>query len=437
MRTPLRPTLPLLLLGGAQVLGSFSCKWDQFDTLRDEAPAQVLLAPSNLPAGEFGQATVQIVPPPTGTSAELVVLANGQPGFATFTFDSHGGTSASAQAGQNITNLGDHTATYRDIAPVSMGRVLVSVEAPQSLVVVDPQTFNSPKSLAIAVTGANPQNHFGGSLAVGDVDGNGIDEWAATSDESLTVYYDEAATTTPSLCSLPTTSDASSLVHGMAAGDVDGLPGDELLVGVPGDTGGASVWILHATDLPNGATGCSGALTKLVAPDGATDLSFGEAVALGHVSSASALDLMVGAPGENKVFVFFNHAGVFGPTADETLMPGDAVNAKAFGASVESIALPAGADAGVVGDVVVGDPSASINGVVDAGRAHVFSGTTEAAVLWDRYPVTGGQVGLSLNQLDFLPAAGGARQPVLVVGAHAAVYVYFQVGLPTEKDPRN
>jgi hypothetical protein len=342
---------------------------------------------------------------------KVYVYLGGPAGLASAPSTTLDGTDASGQFGFSVASAGDVDGDgYPELvvgAPLanSTGRVYVFFGGPSGLV-------TSPVRLSGTAAGSN----FGRSVAgAGDVDGDGYadvivgarQEDAGVSGGRAHVYRGgpSGLSSTPSLLSVPA---ASSLFGGSvaSAGDVDADGYGDVVVGASG-AHRAYVFSGSATGVETMPS------ATLAVPE--TDLSsFGASVAgLGDLDADGYCDVGVGAPNyedgrdasTGRVYVYLGDAAGLTTTASQTLTGPDGAGGR-FG-----IALAGAGDADGDGDaeLVVG---ADLVGS-SAGRAYVYRGvasgsSTTASPVLTNADATTARFGASVAGAGDLDADGFA-----------------------------
>jgi len=176
--------------------------------------------------------------------------------------------------------------------------------------------------------------------------------------------------------------------RGLAAGRLFSVSGEEegraaLAVGVPKKRDGSGIvrLIYYYGDGSQTGTECddpeSGLLTKIIEAPDTTESTFGRSLLTVDLDGDGWDELIVGAPGSKKAYLYSVDEGsrdatdvwesidpiaVFEPGSYED-------SPRAFGASLTALDL----NGDGLKEVVIGDPAVSIDGNSTAGRVHVFS----------------------------------------------------------------
>ncbi len=428
-------TMASLFGAAALAVAVTGCDWRTFDDLADQAWARSSGSPSSLNAGNFGTGVSF-----SGTSASGVKFfaSSERPdGVAMIQYDNAGtltGGGESIDGGGGATNpdplavrpplAGDPTSSEGAVAiglgeaGATAGRVLIY--RPDG-----PSLFRS-----IPVGGAAVN-----AVAFGPVDNpdnTGMVDLIAATGQELTVvsaYELDANARTVETCTV-----AQDRAYAMAVADVDSSNTEsEIIVslgnanqdGAPStvmflDGNTVSAAAADQTDqscVANGRT----ALGELTAPGDEPD--FGAALVVADFDGGGGLDIAVGAPSSNKVYVYMNvdlSAGV--PTAPTSEISGPSGSGK-FGETLAAGDFDGdGAD-----ELVVGDTQITVNGAKNAGRAYIIPSDGDFGTqytLGDADPQGDQNFGRGLAVGDF---AGTGT--VLAVAARNEVFTYFRTQL--------
>ena len=211
-------------------------------------------------------------------------------------------------------------------------------------------------------------DHFGTSLASADFDSDGTKDLVVSAPDdgtgSISIVYlnSDGEQKDLSMMDLSMFNNLDSFMFGaaLAAGDFDGNGVPDLAIGAPGEDNGAGK--VHVTYL--NSDGTVNSPVSIANPNTAAD-AFGTSLAAGDFDGDGALDLAIGAPGENngagKVYVAYLNSN--GTVKSLVSIANSNTAADAFGTS-----LAAGDfDGDGVLDLVIGAPGED-NG---AGKVHV------------------------------------------------------------------
>jgi FG-GAP repeat len=228
----------------------------------------------------------------------------------------------------------------------------------------------------------------------------------------------------------------------LAAGDFNGDSRADLAISSPGEDIPGAGEAGSVTILPGSATGPTATGSKLWTEDTtgvpgvAEDEDYwGSTLAAGDLTGDGRADLIVGAPNESvdgvdgagAVTILHGAASGLLTTDGAQLIdentanvPGTAEHGDGFGASL----AVGNFNGDVYGDLAIGDPGESVDGVTSAGTVTVLSGTsggvsTSSATLWDQN--TTGIIGSSATDDDFATdltaiAVHGGSHSDLVIG---------------------
>ncbi len=239
-----------------------------------------------------------------------------------------------------------------------------------------------PHSLLFTLDTPNPQAwaHFGYSVAVGDVNGDGkVDIAVAAPDEDVGGNEDQGRAyvfsgTDGSLLFALDTSNAQVYAYfgsSLAVGDVNDDGRADIAVGAPEDVGGnedqGRAYVFSGAD--------GSLLFTLDSPSPQAHAYFGGSLAMGDVNGDGKADIAVGAYGEDvggnedqgRAYVFSGADGSLLFTLDTPTPQAHA----AFGFSVAMGDVNGDGKA----DIAVGAYGEDVGGNVDQGRAYAFSGS--------------------------------------------------------------
>ncbi|HEV8323596.1 MAG TPA: thrombospondin type 3 repeat-containing protein, partial [Myxococcota bacterium] len=263
--------------------------------------------------------------------------------------------------------------------------------------------------------------HFGFSMAVADVNGDGFDDlvvgapnWGGVSGEGRAYVYRGTSSgleSAPSWSVDPTDEAGAEFGFAVAAGDMNGDGWAEVLVG-------ARDWGLGGVSAEGRVYGYAGGPGGPAAlPSWTLDASdqsgadFGAALALGDVNGDGFDDLVVGAPAWNGAAIDEGRAYLFvtpittGEAPVWTSDPTDQAGAM-FGSTV---AVIGDVNADLLGDVAIGAPYWDEPGLANAGKVYAFygaGGTLPASASWVITATQAAALGASLAAAGDVDADG-------------------------------
>jgi FG-GAP repeat len=209
--------------------------------------------------------------------------------------------------------------------PAAAAAGSVSLFTATATAVICAGVLTAPALGTLAPSGT-PNSGFGQTLAIGDVDGDGVpDLLVGAPPYAVYMYKGPVAPSAAPTATIAAPSGSANFGASLAALNSDGKPGDEALIGDPGATVNGQTDAGNATLYTYGGTGTGGTGTKVftaLAPvltdhNAGTGEAYGSAVgalsfcAVAPCSAPPSLPL-VGAPA--KVFTYFT----LGPTDPRT-----------------------------------------------------------------------------------------------------------------------
>ncbi|MEQ8765011.1 MAG: hypothetical protein RL885_13850 [Planctomycetota bacterium] len=278
------------------------------------------------------------------------------------------------------------------------------------------RVFFGPSLTTASLTISNPSNTvsggFGAAVTIGDVNDDGRDDVIVGAPFSnvggnpaageVWVFFGPFLQTSQQLTE-PTPQAGSQYGFSLATGNIDGNPGDEVVIGAPrsqpsGVVGAGAVYVYTAPGLLTVQT-----LTEVVLE---TDARFGTAVAVGDVDNSGFADVAVGVPladpsgvvDAGEVFVFQGPLLSFSAPVPHVNESG-----AQFGASLAMGNINSVIDG--FDDLLVGSPLANPGALVDAGDVTVYLGPNFATSFpaSDPNPEAGSEYGrtVALGDVDF------------------------------------
>ncbi len=451
----------LELVGLAAWLMVGACDPRVFDDLGSKAPVQVAEAPSGL--DHFGPGLVSMdgrgqdadrpqVAVAAGMGTEALVVAKGlsdgrmelRSGGESPEAGTAGAVRALVQTGRLSGPEGDGPGVLVGVPEfgVVYAAVLGRTGEPMGL---------ADRVLTAGDCNLSDMDEFGGGLGAADLDGDGHDEWIVRSRYSLCVFGAADLTAAPLSCPLLTNCQDCDDFHSwdgpLATGRLLNLPAGRstLVVGLPSKTRGSVHFLAMSGSgsiLDQSCDDVDIQTFDLQAPAGMA--SFGSALVVADLDGDGWDELFVGAPGEQKVFVYSVPAGGSTDWANATpvleVTPENTAEARAFGAAMTLADL----DGDGRLELAVGDPDAKVGGEDLAGRVHLFSldlagmTATRLAVLQEREPDRAHHLGKALGRIvpsgETWRRSGGLAHELLVT-ADEALYLFLETG--TEGDVWN
>ena len=427
-------------------LGLGACSWGAFDDLADTTWVDSAGTPSGFDSRLFGEGLAS-GGVSVGEGASFMVLGRSNDIVARFSYDRAGTlTSQGAEVRDLLDNAGplpQFPAFAGDRYGTNVALAAINGAPPGSDISVgvwDAVTLDPVGSFPLDVDG-DPEAKVVGDLAFGRT---GAGELAATDialareDEIVVIadYSGDAPVTTSCLHS-------NRFAFSIVSGDFDpATDGDEIVIAVGNESRDEvpSQLIILNADLveqafvPGAASQCrdDGAgrsyLLNIDPPEQEPD--FGSAMITGDLDGDGSLDLIVSAPASNTVYIYqdLDVAGGDPGTPVAVAIPAGAIG---FGTSLAAGDLDGdGAD-----ELAIGDPRGFAEDVMFGGNVYLYQGGASLGtplVLHDAEPEGDQFFGQSL-----LIAPFGAADHILVVGADAEVFTYFDTNLPADDDVRD
>jgi hypothetical protein len=261
-------------------------------------------------------------------------------------------------------------------------------------------------------------------IAFGNTDASAAVDLLATAGQDLNLVADYQAGATVGSCNL-----------GRAAGDVlvadvDPATGGEVLITVGGEVLVTTGSVLATGIADVAQTDCFGPTppaATITAPG--DEASFGALLRQGDFDGDGNTDLVVAAPRENAVYVFFNWTVAAQTEGTKLATPSGAAR---FGTAM----VVGDFNADGTDELVVSDPALDIDVHASAGTVFIFEASSagdfgEPIELHDISPEDNQDFGQSLAVCE---AFGSSR---LIVGAKNEVFTYFRTPVAGDDDFRN
>jgi len=297
-----------------------------------------------------------------------------------------------------------------------------------------------------------PGTFFGFSLASGDFNADGFDDLAIggpgmnNREGRIWVSFGSrhgldrngAKQAVYGQASLGADEQGDEFGWSLAAGDLDGDGADDLAVGAPGEKPGSApragfVFLfrgqLHQAAGPAALVPWVGVTQR--SADQQDGDRFGEALAVGSLSSSSRADLVVGAPndlGTGSIAIYYSaaHAGTGAWLPGRTLRPSALTAGANFGRAI-SIGRYGAVGSGAAARIAVGAPLQQVGSAVRAGAVflmHDALSTPEASVFGAADNWLGSALGsLEVPGIAALVIGGDGRGNPGVAGAKGVVKI--------------
>ncbi len=422
-----------------------SCSFSRFDSARDDVVVASFGSPSD--GDGFG---LVLATGFAGTGpGELMVASRNPATAARFTFTPAGTRNTIKYNSSDQLKAGG--GEIGSIAGSTSGHMAIAIgpEGSRQIIFVNPAG-----ELNEAPAAPTPAPGYAVGVALADVfrpatspasDPSDLDGVVASYNE-IFVYPERGVS--DQLIRCDTNGKVADGLQSVVAGDVvkandnTGSP-NEIVVGRPKKSGAGSVLITNVGSLANKLEMISNSvliggpcpvITEINAPGG--EMSFGTKVVLGQVTGSDDLDLIVSAPGENKVFVYPGTPN--GPDVANVITvnaPAGFTTPGSFGASIATVDL----DGDNKAELAIGEPTATVGGKTNAGRVHVYNVSNGVTTVGDplakHSPSDGELFGSSVAGLRVTPSGLSPRDE-LVVGTHSQVLVYFTTLYAIDMDER-
>lgn len=306
-----------------------------------------------------------------------------------------------------------------------------------ALVPVASLRADTPLPAGTAMTEATPvaSARFGGAMATGDVNGDGIEDVATSATGpgagSGEIHILLGPTLAPGAI-ITNPDGASSFATSLAIGDVNNDGYGDVVAGalgatVAGQIGAGEAWVFYG---PSFATS-----TLLADPQPQAAAAFGVSVAAGDTNNDGYDEVIVGAWDSNippyvksgQAFVFIAPA----LTTVVTLQSPEPQNIGDFGVATDIGDF----DGDGTGDAIVGSWISDVEPGDDAGQVFVFRGPAFSDLVTLRDATSGGRLGQSVTSADIDgdgadEVIAGARGNAVVFDASGASYTSRRIPLP-------
>lgn len=428
-------------LAGALLLAVGACNPAKFDNLKDDMWVVATESPNGVDSNDFANGLVW-----GGQSDGLKLFAIGnRPAWAELSFNAAGDLTTSAvrvdtflaaDVIDGVPSLaGDPDSVGGNNGTV--GLALTSVGA-ATIVLLDADTFGFTSNIGLTNGGdLIDAMAFGNTNASGAADIVAVRGHSADSSSRLTLVTDYQAVTDQqfiqSSCMLMPADGEEG--YAVVVADLSVAVGAEVIVGMGArsrTSGEGKLVFLTGADIAGTATDDDPCPNVNSIPAENMEPDFGAALVVGDFDGDGANggkgnDLAVSAPSANKVYVYFNMDLLNPPTPVEITPP---PGVESYGAT-----LAAGDfDGDGVDELVIGDPKADVDAVVNAGRADivVFSGgqVADSYRLYDAQPEANQSFGRALTVATF----NGSE--ILAIGAKDEVFTYFRTPVEGDTDSR-
>lgn len=428
-----------LTAGLALAVGA--CNPAKFDDLKDEMWVVASESPNGIDSTDYANGIVW-GGQSDATGAKIYVIGN-RPAWAQLAFDatgslSHGATRVdSFLAGADVIDgvpslAGDPDSVGGNNGTVALG---LSNAGAAAIVLLNADTFAFTSNIALAngtelvdALAMGPTNASAGSDIVA------VRGRTTSGDSRVTLVLDYQAVTdgmfTQGSCVLGVEEGYSVLIAEADSANASA----EIIIGGGARSrtaGMGQVMVLIGAAVAGGTDDddCSPP-TSFTGPGMEPD--FGAALVMGDFDGDGANggkgnDLAVSAPSANKVYVYFNFDVAAIPTPIE-ITPPPGVESYGHSLAVGDF------DGDGTDELVIGDPKADVDAVVNAGRADivVFSGGQVA----DSFRLLDAEAENSQNFGRALAVATFNGSEILVVGAKDEVFTYFRTPVDGDVDDR-
>jgi hypothetical protein len=448
MRTMLLSLIALALIGLA--LGA--CSYDIFNELEEKAPAARITQDGEISSGNFGDHLVGLPRSDKKDGAVLAITGNADSALASVLLDGAGSVNLTEMNHDDMKQQLGNPNKIQAMAAAPSSQAVGSSQGPFVYVGSTAGATNTVRLFDLDAfrevqtykppTAAKLVTEFGVGVAAAHLGGGGSgDDLVVGAKDALVLKRARSGTLAWPLMD----DDKDVVVQGapdwpvgqfaiLAAGDLDqgGTAEDEVVAALPERN---TVMVVHHVDdcFANSDNPCTSAL-KLPVPSGADQ--FGAALLIIDVDNDGKQELVVGASGNDRVYVFdIDEADIAAgqlKAATKTLQaPGDAKSfgkALAFGKFI----------GGVTKDLLaVGAPDTAVGGTTAAGRIYLFDTNLDPVGQGTQLasPEENMLVGRKLARLP-LRKNSTTTNDVLVASGRDAVFIFFANLSDAHKDIR-
>ena len=436
----------ILALGVAAAAASASsCSWTRFDDLRGDAKARALGDPFG--SADFGGMLAVAKAKMAGGRPSLLAANPGLKGNIAFYSFTEAGSADELKMRGGADTTDDQSKLATTSAPLSgiaaapdgdMAALLGNKTSQvKRLYLINFDVNGKPSGQAFATPQFTPGWGDNG-LAMGDVYRPIITDTADVATDTvvlgereLFIFPQKGGGSTVGRCKLTTVLTSGRIAIADMVAGVDNFA--EVIVGAQyaGGPGDVTLYAMGDIDPPKlisdslneSAKTCTVRGTKITAP--AAEPSFGKMIAVAQVIGGPELDLIVGAPGENVVYIFAGSAT--GPLSANPKMirPG---STGGFGSAATAVDF----DGDGKNELAVGEPAfVPPGGSSEAGRVLIYGIQADTPTLvmpaLTARDFDSEHFGRALTAIRF--TAAGKTVDQLVVGEQEAVIVYFDTNL--------
>lgn len=447
-------TMRSALALAALATAAAGCSFDVFNELEDRAPAARITQEGEISSRNFGDGLVGL-PRPSESGAVLTITGNADAALATALVTSSGEVSVAYIERDDIKDQLSNPNKIHAVAGAPSTKAISSYQGPfiylgsssgalNTVRVVDTGTF---KTIRTYNSPEQPKKvaEFGIAVAAADFGDGGTRDDLVVGAKNMLVLKRAHNSGTYAWPDMQDNNDV--VVEGsstdwplgeftvLAAGDLDqsATAEDEVVAAIPERN---AVVIVHGLGacFADPSTVCTSA-SRLKAPSGAS--RFGSSLLIVDVDNDGKTELLVGAAGSNRVYVY--DIAKDDITQDrlkdksETSTIKGASDAKDFG-----YALAFGKfDGGAKDLLAVGAPGTADDGTKAAGRIFLYDRELKAVGKGTELasPEENMQIGLTLTSLP-LKVSGSKTYDVLVAGGRDAVFIFFANLTTAHKDIR-